>query len=63
MNCIDLIVALSKLPPDMEVVYEVEQTEDGFKMVVVEDMDEIITDEGVHLILLNPMFDDEDMEE
>jgi hypothetical protein len=63
MNCIDLIVALSKLPPDMKVVYEVEQTEDGFKMVVVEDMDEIITDEGVHLILLNPMFDDEDMEE
>ena len=63
MNCIDLIIALSKLPPDMEVVYELEQSEEGFKMVVVEDMDEIITDEGVHYVLLNPMFNEDEEEE
>jgi hypothetical protein len=55
MTCMDLIIELSKLPPDEEVVYDM--TQDGaeaFCLVVVDDIGEIITDNGTRLILLNP---------
>ena len=58
MNCIDLIMELSKLPPDMEVVYGVSQDENGFKMVIVSELEEIITDGDIHYVMLNPGFNE-----
>jgi hypothetical protein len=55
MTVLDLIMLLSELPEDMEVVYDV--TRDGdteFTFVSVSDIEEIITDDGTSLALLNP---------
>ena len=54
MTVADLIMELAKLPPEMEVIYEKDQNEDGFKMEIVESLDEVITDDGSHYVLLNP---------
>lgn len=55
MTAMDLIIELSKLPPDEEVVYDATQDgADAFCLVVVTGIDEIITDDGTRLILLNP---------
>jgi hypothetical protein len=55
MTVLDLIMLLSELPEGMEVVYDV--TRDGdteFTFVSVSDIEEIITDDGTSLALLNP---------
>jgi hypothetical protein len=55
MTAIDLIMLLSELPADAEVVYDATQDgENNFRLVVVEEVEEIITDDGTRLILLNP---------
>jgi hypothetical protein len=54
MTCIDLIIELSKLPPDLEVVYD--NTASGemeFRLVVVETVGEIETDIKEKFVLLN----------
>jgi hypothetical protein len=49
----DLIMELAKMPPELQVIYQLSDDEKGFKMVVVEDLDEVITDGDEHYILLN----------
>lgn len=54
MTVIDLMIELSKLPPDLEVVYENTQKGDqGIRMVVVTTAGEIMTDTGDRFVLLN----------
>lgn len=56
MTTIDLIMELSKLPPDMEVIYQINDDNDRFTMIVVSEVDEIITDNDDHYIMLNPSY-------
>jgi hypothetical protein len=60
MTCTDLIIELSKLPPDMEVMYQLKEDENGFVMVVVRDLGEIITDNEEHFVMINPRFNEEE---
>ena len=53
MTVADLIMELATMPPELEVIYQLSDSEEGFKMIVVEDLDEIITDNNEHWILLN----------
>ena len=54
MNVIDLMIELSKLSPDLEVVYENTQAGDpGIRMVIVTTAGEIMTDVGEKYVLLN----------
>ena len=54
MTCIDLIIILSKLPPDLEVVYDNTQPGDeGFRLCVVENAYEINDDKGESWVILN----------
>ena len=56
MNAVDLIMELSKLPPELEVVYDASMNEESnivaFKLVPIDAVNEIISDKGVHYILL-----------
>lgn len=63
MTVTDLIMELAKLPPEMEVIFQKDQNEEGFKMEVVEALGEVITDDGRHYILLNPGSDENDENE
>ena len=54
MTVVDLIMELSKLPPEMEVIFQKAESEEGFTMEVVEVVDEIIVDGGTHYIMINP---------
>lgn len=54
MKVVDLIIELSKLNPDLEVVYDAtEDGEDQFRFVVVESLGEISTNIGDSYALLN----------
>ena len=54
MTVTDLIIELAKLPPDMEVVYDNTQNgDDGFRLVIVENIGEIMDEKGNNWILLN----------
>lgn len=54
MKVVDLIIELSKLNPDLEVVYDAtEEGEDQFRFVVVESLGEISTNIGDSYALLN----------
>ena len=54
MTVVDLMIELSKLPPDLEVVYENTQEGDpGIRMVVVSTVGEIMTDIGERYVLFN----------
>jgi hypothetical protein len=56
MTVVDLIMKLSSLPPDMEVVYDSGMSETefsiAFKLVPIDSASEIITPEKEHYILL-----------
>ena len=63
MTCIDLIIILSKLPPDLEVVYDNTQPGDeGFRLCVVENAVEINDDKGESWVILNLDESEEDEE-
>jgi len=54
MTVIDLIIELSKLPSDLEVVYDnTASGENAFRMVIVENAGEIETDTKERYVLLN----------
>jgi hypothetical protein len=54
MTAIDLIMLLSQLPPDIEVVYDnTQKGDEGFRLTVVECAEEIESDGGEKFILLN----------
>jgi hypothetical protein len=54
MTAIDLIIELSKLPSELEVVYDnTASGEKEFRMVIVENLGEIETDTKERYILLN----------
>jgi hypothetical protein len=63
MTAIDLIMELSKMPPDMEVIYQLSEDKDRFTMIVVAEIDEIITDNDEHYIMLNPSYNEEKLDE
>jgi len=65
MTVIDLIIELSKLPSDLEVVYDnTASGEKEFRMVIVENLGEIETDTKERYILLNcDNFEEEPSEE
>ena len=55
MTVIDMIMALSKMPPEMEIVYENTQPgDDGFRMTMVENIGILRTDQDIKYVLLNP---------
>jgi hypothetical protein len=63
MKVVDLIIMLSQMPPDLEVVYNETQEDDQlFKLVYVEDVDEIEDNLQRRWVLLNPpqITEDED---
>lgn len=63
MTTIDLIMALSKLPPDLEVIYDNTQPEDeGFRMVVVVDAERVRTDNGEYVLLNAGIMEEENNE-
>jgi hypothetical protein len=56
MTAVDLIIELSKLPPEMDVVYDNTMTgEHAYRLVYVENAKEIQDDIGRRFILLNCM--------
>jgi hypothetical protein len=63
MTVVDLIMELSKLPPEMEVIFQKAETEEGFTMEVVEAIEEIIVDGDIHYIMINPFVHKDDGEE
>jgi hypothetical protein len=57
MRTVDLIMELSKLPPELEVVYDGSMNGDGisfpeFRLVVIDTASEIIDNKEQHWILL-----------
>ena len=54
MTVTDLIMELAQMPPDLEVIYDNTQEKDtGFRMVIVQNVGEIATDDGKQYVLLN----------
>lgn len=54
MQVTDLIMELAKMPPDMEVIYQKDETPEGFKMEIVEKLDIVETDNGSKYVMINP---------
>lgn len=54
MKVIDLIMLLAKMPQELEVIYQKDETDEGFKMEVVEDVDEVTVDNGDRYVMINP---------
>ena len=41
------------MPPDLEVIYQLGETEQGFKMIVVQDLGVITADNDIDFVMLN----------
>jgi hypothetical protein len=54
MKVTDLIMELAKMPPELEVIYQKDETPEGFKMEIVEILDIIEVDNGSKYVMINP---------
>lgn len=64
MTVTDLIMELAQMPPDLEVIYDNTQEKDnGFRMVIVQNVGEIATDDGKQYVLLNVDVDNNNEED
>jgi len=61
MTVTDLIMELAKMPPELEVIYQKDETPEGFKMEVVEVLDIIQVDNGNKYVMINPSQGDEEI--